>query len=271
MRGVVLLRAVEDREQAPGAPAHLLLDEPSMVALGQALHWRSSSGGRLLGLSAGPAAWESVLRDSLALGLDDVTRVAVDEGGEADVASTADAIASALPGDTRAVFAGCAATDHGSGTLAAALAGVLDWPLLTDVTAASGSAEALVAEVRAGAGRRRTYEVKGPAILAAAKGAPPPLYPPLARRFAAAKASIDVIQVELGSSEARLSFLGFGPARPRTRHLLKPDTGARAGDRLSQLMSGGAQQRSGSKIGGEAPDLARQLADVLDKAGLLPP
>lgn len=267
MKAAVLLRAIPDPESPPGEKRPLLLDAPSLVALSQALDWRRSAAGTLTGLALGPASWEAALREALALGLDEIERVAPFDDREPDLHWVAAALARALPDGTRLIFAGSAASDGGSGALPAALAGILDWPLLSDVTGVKQEVDGLQVDVRLGAARQRTYSVAAPAVLAAARVQPPSLYPPLARRFAASRASIEVIECA-PAEEPRTELLGYGAARPRTKHLLRPDTRAKAGDRLSQLMSGGAQQRSGSKIGGEVADLARRLADILERAGL---
>jgi electron transfer flavoprotein alpha/beta subunit len=267
---VVLLRAVLDSE--PSAPGRrLLLDAPSLAALALALGWRRRDAGTLIGLAAGPEAWEPALRDGLALGLDTVTRVDMDSGG-ADVVSTATALAGAIPPGTRLVVAGAAASDHGSGALPGAVAGILDRPLLSEVTALSAAGDGLRVETKAGAGRFRVYEVEAPVVLvAAARGGAQSLYPRLASRLAAARATIETVRpAGSGHGGSRLRVLGTGPGRPRTRRLLKPQAGASSGERLGQLMAAGARRGSGSRIEGEVAALARQLVEVLEGNGFLP-
>jgi electron transfer flavoprotein alpha/beta subunit len=269
MNAVVLVRAVVDAEAA-GSP-QVTLDAPSVAALCQALDWRGPSDATLTALASGPPDWEPALREALALGAAAAVRVEVAEGGAVDIAWTARALAGAMPSDTAFVFAGAAASDHGSGVLPAALAGCLDWPLISDVVRATHTEGRLQAEVDAGAGVRCTYETEGPAVIVAAPVPPPPVYAPLAKRLAAARISIQAREaITNGAAAGECSrFLGYGPGKPRTKHLLKPSASARAGDRLSQLMSGGAQRQS-SKLSGDAADLARQLADLLERSGLLP-
>jgi electron transfer flavoprotein alpha/beta subunit len=273
MIGVVLVRAVADTE-APlgGADRRLILDPGSLVALGQALSWRAGVGdGRLAGLSAGPDSWDQPLREALALGLDEVRRVALDGDLYTDVASTAAALAMAVPADLTAIFAGCSAADHGSGALPAALAALLDLPLVSEVTALRVEGGNVFAKVRAGGGRYVTYRVEEPAMFVAAALPPPPLYPPLASRLAAQRAAIGLCELPSDSARpaAQTRFLGFGPARPRTRHLLTPQASAPAGDRLSQLMAGGMSGRTADKLAGSGADLARGLVDLLEREGLL--
>jgi electron transfer flavoprotein alpha/beta subunit len=265
MKAVVLLRATVDPEIET-----LALDGPSIAALCQALEWRKASGAHLSGLAAGPKAWEAPLRDALALGLDAAERVATPDGEWCDVAWTATALVAALPADTGLIFAGAHASDSGSGALPAALAGILDWPLVADVVRANDASGSLVVETAGGAGLRRTFRVSGPAVLVAAPLPPPPVYAPLARRLAAGRATIEVREPDAAALPApgRFSLLSYGPGRPRTKHLLKPSSAARPGDRISQLMAGGPQ-RSSSRLSGDSADLARQLIDLLASSGLL--
>jgi electron transfer flavoprotein alpha/beta subunit len=266
--GGVLLRAVPDRE-APGGEAPLLLDAPSQTAVCQAVEWRKSSGEKLTGVAVGPREWEAALRQALALGLDSAERIETAEEMP-DIAATAAAIAASLPDDACLVFAGSAASDCGSGTLPAALAGVLDWPLISGVVWARQTAEGLEVEAVAGAGKRALYRFAGPAVLSAAWLGPPAVYAPLARRLAAGRAAIAVREAGAAASAAeRCLLLGFGPGKPRTKRLIQPSAAARPGDRLSQLMAGGGR-RAASKLSGDAEDLARQLLALLGKAGLLP-
>jgi electron transfer flavoprotein alpha/beta subunit len=210
------------------------------------------------------------LREALALGAGAALRVETPDGEAGDIAWTARALAAAMPSDTAFVFAGAASSDHGSGLLPAALAGCLDWPLVADVVRATHAEGRLQAEVNAGGGVRCIYETEGPAVIVAAAVPPPPVYAPLAKRLAAARVQVQLREaVTDGPAGERSRFLGYGPGKPRTKHLLKPSASARAGDRLSQLMSGGPQRQS-SKLSGDAADLATQLAEILERSGVVP-
>ncbi len=276
MNAVVLLRAVPDPE-APfdATDASWRLDPSSLVALGHALVWRKASpGARLIGLAAGPSSWEPALREALALGVDEARRVWSDAFAAAnDVVSTAAALAAAVPDDAEAVFAGPPASDHGSGALAGALAQHLRRPLLSEVTSVEVSGGALVARVREKASRRRRYRVDAPAVLVAAQLPPPPLYPPLVRRLQARNAVIEETTptVHADNGAPRLEVLSYGPARPRTRHLLQPASSGNAADRLRSLMGGGMTSRAAasSTMKAEDSDVTKQLIDLLEKEGIL--
>jgi electron transfer flavoprotein alpha/beta subunit len=269
----VLLRMAADAEAAPGSEAALLLDASSLVALGQALDLRKGDTElRLRGIAVGPETWDGGLREALALGLDEVTRVWSPGMIAADALATAAAIAPIVAPGALAVFCGAAATDHGSGVLGAILAELLGWPLLAEVIAAHSDTQRLLATVMVNAGLHRTYQVGAPTVFVAAALPPPPLYPPLARRLAARLAAIaelappDAVPKEAAT---RFEFLGYGPPRPRMRHLITPEASTNPGDRLRQLMSGGAQRQSTGTATGDPAALARQLADLLAAQGLI--
>lgn len=277
MKSVVLLRAVPDPELARGVWGDICcLDEPSFVALGQAFALRDISGGGMVtGIAMGPPEWDPALKDALALGLDSVVRTWADRLAEADIPETATSLAEVIPEDTDVVFAGSAATDHGSGVLPAALAELLGWRLLTEVIDVAPAGGGLVAQVRAGGGRRRQYLVPLPAILVMARLPAPPLYPRLARRLASRRGAIPQRTpgppVPANGTAGRLELLGYGPARPLTRHLLRPSANARPAERLRQLMSGGMAGRGGKTLDAASEGgVTRQLADILAQEGLLP-
>jgi electron transfer flavoprotein beta subunit len=264
MNAVVLLRAVPDRE-ALIEPRPLIVDGPSLVALGLA---RSSQrvlgGGDFRGISVGPAEWEPALREALALDLDGLVRI--EAGPDADIVATARALVASIPAGTSFVFTGSSATDHGSGLLSAALAEALGWPLIGSVTGVELHDGLPAVRVRGDAGARRLLRLPIPAVLEAASGAVPSLYPRLAKKLAARKAMIPV--VERTADVQRLRIDGYGPARPVTRTLFRPSASARPAERMRQLMSGGMAKRAGQTIAAES-GVAQQLADVIEGQGFI--
>jgi electron transfer flavoprotein beta subunit len=276
MKVGVLLRVIVDPELAAGVERTTLrLDDPSLVAIGLALALRRQQPGTgLFGIAVGPPDWDHALQEALALGLDRVERAWSDAFESADLLATASAIADAVPGDTSLLLAGSAATDHGSGILPAAVAELLGWPLLTDVGTIDCQADGqMTATVRAGGGRQRSYRLPERAVLAAARMPAPPLYPRLARRFAARKSGVPerrpAINALVEGAARRIGPPEYGPARPLTRHLLQPSAAAKPADRLRQLMSGGMSNRGAKTLDADDGGIARQLAELLEKEGLL--
>ncbi|GMV84559.1 MAG: hypothetical protein AMXMBFR80_04170 [Dehalococcoidia bacterium] len=271
MNAAVLLRAVVDEGLAGGVRGSTVaLDAPSCDAIVLALGGRSLAGGMLHGIAAGPPGWDPALRDALALGLDSVCRVWGEEAVEGDVLVHAEALAAALPAGVALVIGGSAASDHGSGLLPFAIAERLGWPAIENVTAMGSLGGVAVVQVRARGGRRLTCRLPERAVLVAAPGQRLP-YPAVARKLAARKAAIAEFAPAAGPGRAaRWRIEGYGPARPVTRHLLRPSASANAGGRLRQLMSGGAGASSGASASLNAGEgIAVQLADLLAREGLL--
>jgi len=222
------------------------------------------------GVAIGPPEWDMPLRDAVSLGLDQVERLWGPSVAAGDIVAHARLLAGKVSADARAVIAGGVATDHGSGLTPFALAELLGWPVIERTIAAGIEGADLVVRSLAGGGRRITYRMPGQAVLVAASGRALP-YPTVARKVAARKATIDVSVPAAGpGTQASFEIEGYGPARPVTRHLLRPSTASGAGGRLRHLMAGGASP-SGPARGAMAGDasVATQLADLLDREGML--
>ncbi len=278
MNVVVLLRVVDDPALSAGVSGVTVrLDDPSVVAIGQALALRKlHPDAHIEGITAGPSDWDPALKEALALGLDSLRRTWSESLASGDVITTATALAASLPPNASLIVAGSAATDHGSATLPAALAELLGWPLLAEVTAFETGEAGLLALVRGGGGVRRIYTVPEPAVLVAARVRAPALYPKVRARIASRKSTIPETAADpasqLAGASGRISLLDYGPPRPSTRHLLKPSAAANPADRIRMLMSGGMAARRGETLDSNANDgasLAKQLGDILIKEGFV--
>jgi electron transfer flavoprotein alpha/beta subunit len=271
MSTVVLLRAVRDPELAGGIRgSSYRLDGPSEDAIALGLRLRAGAGGSLHGIAMGPGEWDAALRDAVSLGLDRVSRLWSPSLAEGHMVSHARELASRVPAETRAIIAGGVATDHGSGLLPFALSELLGWPIIERAIDAAMEESGAVALSRAPGGRRTTYRLPERVVLIAASGYRLP-YPTTARKLAARRAPIpECAPAAASGAIPSLVIEGFGPARPVTRHLLRPSATGGAGGRLRQLMGGGATAKSPARGGPESGGgEAAQLADLLDKEGLL--
>jgi electron transfer flavoprotein alpha/beta subunit len=271
----VLLRAVFEPELAWGVHGgSYLLDGPSLVALGIARQYRGLGGGtEITGIAVGPEEWDIALRDAIALGTDEVRRAWGESLETADVPGIASAAARMVPDGTRLIVAGDCSTDHGSGLLGAAIAETLGWGYLSNVTAVTGTGEEIEVVASGEGGRRRRYRAKPPLVFSAARMPVPAVYPSVARRWAARKVRIPCSEMEMGhpgmSTNGRLELVGYGPARPLMRQLLKPSANSNSGQRLKQLMSGGMSSRGGQSLKGADTDVAGQLSALLVREGFL--
>jgi len=268
---VVLLRVVPDAELARGITrTGLRLDDASGDAISVALSYARASGGEVHAIACGPPEWEPALREAMALGVSSLRRAWDGAMADADLLAHAQSLAGLIGDEVRLVIAGPAAGDHGSGLLPFALAECLGWPALEGAIDFSAGGGRLAVRTRASGGRRLTFEVPERAVVVAARGNPLP-YPTVARKLAARKAPISVSEpCEDPVPVRRLRLEGFGPARPVTRHLLRPSASANAGGRLRQLMAAGVASGGPAAQTLKAGDgLAGQVADLLAKEGLL--
>jgi hypothetical protein len=150
-----------------------------------------------------------------------------------------------------------------------ALAELLGLPAIEQVVGIGWGAGGPVIQVRASGGRRRTCALEERSVLVAARGGPAP-YPSVVQKLMARRACISVLAMpEGGGGATALAFQGLGPARPVTRHLLRPSASANAAGRLRQLMAGGASATNDSRTLAGA-GLAGQLAELLTKEGFVP-
>jgi electron transfer flavoprotein alpha/beta subunit len=269
MNVVALIRPVHDAALAGGVTGSTLrVDDPSLSAFSLACTLTAlGEPGVLTALAVGPPEWDGALRDVLAMGAHAVLRAWSPAPADPEIAATAHAICDALPPAVDVIVSGAAATDHGSGALPAAVAALLDWPLLADVTAVESDPSGLVAQVRASGGRRQVYRLQPPLVVIVAPQPAQPPYPPLARRLAAKRATVPVCQLQLSSWDPGLEPAGTGPAWPRRRHLIQPEASGRAGDRLRSLMSAGISSRKSDTI--DAAGAAGTLATWLIDGGFL--
>lgn len=270
MTAVVLVRAVVDPELVSGVTgSDLRLDDASLDAISVGLSYARVCGDEVQAIACGPPEWEPALREAVALGAASVRRAWAPQLAEADLLSQARALADLVGSDVRMVIAGAAAGDHGSGLLPFALAEFLGWPALEGAVDFERHEGGVAVRTRAGGGRRLTFLLPDPAVIIAARGNAPP-YPTVARKLLARKATIGASAPgEHPALEPRLRLEGFGPARPVTRHLLRPSASANAGGRLRSLMAGGVASGGTAQTLKAGDGLAGQVADLLAKEGLL--
>ena len=105
-------------------------------------------------------------------------------------------------------------------------------------------------------------------VVAAARMPAPAFYPRVADLIAARKTGIPCVSVDGPKRDAPgIEVIGYGPAKPLTRHLLQPSAGANPAQRLKQLMSGGVTNRGAKAMGGAGDEMARKLVELLVSEG----
>jgi len=152
-------------------------------ALEEALLTKENYDGEIVAISMGPEGAADVLRNALALTVDEVALCTDDAFAGSDTYSTAYVLAAAIKkaGDVDVVFTGKQSTDGNSGVVAAELAAVLGFAPLTYVSkvrSIDAAGKKIVVE-RAIEGGTEVIEAKLPAVVSVIKGINEPRLPNL--------------------------------------------------------------------------------------------
>lgn len=224
-----------------------IVGESERVAIEFAKTIAEAQGSTLTGVTVGDAttALPAAASAGLACGLDDV--IVVTTAQTPETATTAAALAAAVGGlgDVGLVVLGHSSSDAGTRLLPGYLAGLLGWPVLTDVCDAGFDDDGLWAENES-LHRRRRYRLETPAVLSVSVSSRTPRQMGLRDIMAAgSKPSRIVTAAEVGASSP-FPFRVVGSAELA------------------------ASTRQGRRISGIDPDqAARQLVAELRAKGVL--
>jgi len=163
-------------------------------ALEEALLTREKFDGDIVAVTMGPEKANDVLRNALALTVNEVHRLTDDAFAGSDTYATATVLAAALKkiGNVDIVFCGKQSTDGNTGVVGAELAAILGYTPLTYVSKVrqiDGANKKIVVE-RAVEGGIEVIEAKLPAVVSVIKGINEPRLPNLMGIRKAAKAQI---------------------------------------------------------------------------------
>ncbi|HBC47350.1 MAG TPA: electron transfer flavoprotein subunit beta [candidate division Zixibacteria bacterium] len=108
----------------------LIINPFDEYAVEEALRIKERIGGTAVTISFGKSSAENVLRDTLALGMDEACLIESDKFSYVDPQMSAQVLAAAIKkiGDIDLVLCGKQASDDDSALVASAVAGYLDWP-----------------------------------------------------------------------------------------------------------------------------------------------
>lgn len=256
-----------------------ILNPADASALEIALSLRSS-GDTVTALTVGPVDAEAVLRDALAVGADSTLRM-WEDGWTAPTrpAVTSLMIANALrtEGLPDIVLCGTRSLAGGSGKVPALVAEHLDWPVVTDVMEFSIHAARIQFSRRLARGARSEGEVTLPAVLAVEPGSTKLRYASLPGMIKAKRATISVRHLlDLGLSPMDLNFPSATvhaamPPYSRPREIFIPDHTLPPHERIAQIMSAGATQKSGRIIDGTPEEVADTIIRFLSEHDILEP
>ncbi len=184
---------------------HPVMDPIGHHVLEAALRLREENGGRLTAVCLGDGTADAILRQALHQGADAAVRLSADGLAETDTWARAGAIAkgiSATPFDL--LLTGSASADSGNSYMPAALAAHLEIPFSTHIVdVRARDDKCLVVVKKLPHGKRETYHLDLPAIVACAHGINVPRYvAPFGRvHRLGEKKSIETVAVELTPDE----------------------------------------------------------------------
>ena len=279
MRLIVCVKAVPDPGipvgKGPGDPAwdpaswYWDLNPPDGAALAVALGLRGSED-NITAVSLGPHA-PRALRRALALGADRAVHLADRSWEDLDIVGTARILSEAIRRlGFDLVLCGHAAVDEQGESLPAALAALLDCPLLTPVVEARQEADGLVARTRLPHGRRARLSPRLPAVLAV-EGTVPRENASLPVYLQALTTPLlvwDASGLGIGGVAPRVARLSLGFPRPRPKKIFTPDSRLSAAERLRQMMTGGRVEKKADLFTGTPAQAAEHILGALRKEGV---
>ncbi len=253
-----------------------MLNPADAGALELALRLRGP-GGTVSAITVGPVGSETVLRDALAVGADDVLRLWDDNrvGTKPAITSMLLAAGLRLADLPDLVLCGARSVGRGSGKVPAILAEHLDWPAVTDVTAFELTDRRVRFQRRLARGARAEGEVSLPAVLGIEAGAARLRYASLPGLMRAHRATIPVRHLpELGLSPQDLNFPASTvhaaiPPRPRPRAIFIPDSSLPPHERVAQILSAGVARKAGRIEEGTPEEMADVIIAFLRENGFL--
>lgn len=210
------------------------LSYADQAAMEYALLTGAHFGQSVRAVTAGPAEADKILRQAVAVGVDEAYRI------DLDSTSTSALVAhnlSLILGDCHLIWCGDYSSDRGSGSVPAFLAGELNIGQalgLIDVEIPASASDPLHVRRRLDGGRRELLAVQGPAVLSVEGSAARLRRAPLRATMAAANAPITTITP---TTRGRLdidAIPNVRPFRPRPRPVAAP-IGLSALDRVRQV------------------------------------
>jgi len=207
-----------------------ILNPYDEYAVEAAIQLKEELGGEVTVLCMGPDEAEDAARKALAMGADKAVMVTDSVLENSDAQATAYALSQALKTlEFDLVLCGVMSTDAQTGLVPAALAELLDLPMLGNTSRIEAAGDTLKVNRQTDEGYI-AYECPMPAVVAVAKGINEPRYPSIKGIMGAKKkpletmsaADIGIDTAMVGSAGARTSVLAATQVPPRT-----------AGERLS--------------------------------------
>lgn len=166
--------------------AELMMNPGDRYALAEALSLKDEQGARVVAISMGPPEAEDILREALAMDVDEAILLSAEAFSGVDVSAAVVIVAKAIDkiGDYDLILTGCRASGDGSGQFAPRLAQHLDLPQITRASHLMVEGGKVKARHKLPDGYA-VLEASLPAVLSIAEGANEPRYPSLPGSIAA--------------------------------------------------------------------------------------
>lgn len=241
------------------------LSYADQAALEYALVLGEHFGEPVRAVTAGPVEAEKILRQALAVGVNEVSRVELE--ADASSALVAFNLSSAVK-DCRMIWCGDYSSDRGSGSVPAFLAAELGLGQalgLISIEIPTSTSDPLLARRRLDGGRREVLEVSGPAVLSIEGSAARLRRAPLRATMAAANAEIITHHPSEGLNSLRIPAEGaptVRPFRPRPRVITAPQ-GNSALDRVRQITDTSTAKAHGETVELEPRNAAERILSAL--------
>lgn len=253
-----------DRERLTAAPIEgTYISNPSDdAAVAEALRLKGTERTAVFGL--GTERVDPFLRDYLAAGVDDATRIWDPGLDQADDLARARIVAAAVrQWSADVVMCGDRLGETGANVLGPMVAEFLAVPQVTGVVRMVAEADRLVVQRRAD-GFVESVRCPVPAVVAVDRGRPLP-YPTLPTRLRARTATIDELDLEaLGINSGHLPPSAFeivSVSTPKPQRKMQFDTRPATDRTIGLLLGGGGSTNRGTVLDGAAPDTARVVAE----------
>ncbi len=217
--------------KGPEWPESSLIINPfDEYAVEEALRWKEKIGCSAITVSFGKSSAESILRDTLALGIDDAYLVASDNFSHLDSQTSARVLAAAIRkiGDIDLVLTGKQASDDDTALVASSVAGYLDWPQIGFVKKFETVENGRIVAWRTTDSGYDIVESSLPAVCSVVKEINEPRLPSLKGKMKAKKAEIKKLELEQLAIDltSAINIKSIEAPKPRPQgEILKGETG----------------------------------------------
>lgn len=230
----------------------LMMNPADKYALEEALKLKDETGANVVAVSLGPSEAEDILREALAMGVDEAVLLTDEAFSALDASAAVKVVGTAIHkiGNCDVIMTGVKATGDGTGEFAPRLAGFLGWPQVLRVSDIEVTDSGLTARRSISSGYA-LLETDLPVVVSVEEYANRPRYPSLPGSIAA----YDEQSVPIWGADD----LG-----------LTAEDVAEANRTEVRLTAASPEREKGRAISGEPADAARELLGELRGRGLLP-